>query len=114
MRSRGRRGKKSLQMSPFRGVVVGCRRARLGLSRRRSRVRVPSLPLKTSCIGIFCCQDGRERPPVPALIPHVLGKGLLCRACRPTILRCAASIPREIGSGGATIARVAASAAIAF
>jgi hypothetical protein len=31
-----------------------------GLSRRRSRVRVPSLPLKSLQIGILCCHDGRQ------------------------------------------------------
>ena len=45
----------------------------------------------------------------PALIPHVLEKALFAGAFVPSIPRCAASIPREIGSG-TTIARVAASA----
>src|SRR5439155_17373936 len=43
------------------------------LSRRRSRVRVPSLPVKYLQIGIFCCRHRRKRPPAsfhPALIPH--------------------------------------------
>jgi hypothetical protein len=34
-----------------------------GLSRRRSRVRVPSLPLKDLQSSIFRCLAGRERPP---------------------------------------------------
>jgi hypothetical protein len=35
-----------------------------GLSRRRSRVRVPSLPSNSLQIGIFCCRSRRRRPPV--------------------------------------------------
>ena len=53
--------KKCLQMTPFRGVVGVRRCARLGLSRRRSRVRVPSLPpLHVPANGHFCCLVGRE------------------------------------------------------
>ena len=39
---------------PSSPVVAARRRALEGLSRRRSRVRVPSLPLKVLQIGIFC------------------------------------------------------------
>src|SRR5439155_5048525 len=38
------RGEKRLQMSRLEGLVIRRRDGRLGLSRRRSRVRVPSLP----------------------------------------------------------------------
>jgi hypothetical protein len=47
--------------------------AKTGLSRRRSRVRGPSLPVKSLQTGMFCCLDRRNRPPVspePAQIPH--------------------------------------------
>ena len=37
--------------------------AKTGLSRRRSRLRVPSVPLKHLQIGIFCCRPWRKRPP---------------------------------------------------
>ena len=70
-----------------------------GLSRRRSRVRVPSLPLNCLQIGIFCCPARRYRPPAslhPAQIPH---------ANRPEIAagsRTAPAIPasRRTGRGG--------------
>jgi hypothetical protein len=47
--------------------------AMTGLSRRRSRVRVPSLTLKHLQIGIFCRPRRHKRPPAstdPASIPH--------------------------------------------
>jgi hypothetical protein len=40
--------------------VVNRRDLRTGLSRRRSRVRAPSLPLKFLQIGILCCHDRRQ------------------------------------------------------
>ena len=41
---------------------------RSGLSRRRSRVRVPSLPLKYLHISVFCCPTERDRPPASQIL----------------------------------------------
>ena len=74
MRSRGGlRAKSTCNWSHSEELVAGRRCARLGLSRRRSRVRVPSLPVNSLQICAFCRRVGYERPPVsfhPALIPH--------------------------------------------
>jgi hypothetical protein len=43
--------------------------AMTGLSRRRSRVRVPSLPLKVLQIFTSCCRLGAKRPPA-SFIPR--------------------------------------------
>jgi hypothetical protein len=51
-----------------------------GLSRRRSRVRAPSLPLKTSCKSpsfvAWLGANERRLPGRPALIPQQVEKGL--------------------------------------
>jgi len=57
-----------------------------GLSRRRSRVRVPSLPVKNILqIKVFCCPYGRKRPPAfyrsPAIIPHATQQRAGRRKC---------------------------------
>jgi hypothetical protein len=57
LRSRANRRRKSAcKCGRSEAFVVGRRCARLGLSRRRSRVRVPSLPsLEVPANGHFCC-----------------------------------------------------------
>src|SRR6184192_1427129 len=63
-------------MDLFGGFVAGRRCAQLGLSRRRSRVRVPSLPSKSLQIEIFCCPLRRKATAGfrnPAYIPHQRG-----------------------------------------
>jgi hypothetical protein len=50
-----------------------------GLSRRRSRVRVPSLPQKPLQIRSFCCPTGRNRPSA-SLIPHRSRAGMAARS----------------------------------
>jgi hypothetical protein len=57
------------RVPPAGGVPGNPRKAVSGLSRRRSRVRVPSLPLKYLQSGKFCCRLGRNRPPA-SLIAH--------------------------------------------
>jgi hypothetical protein len=70
-----------------------------GLSRRRSRVRVPSLPLKTSCkwawFVVKAGGDDRRLFACPAQIPHDVESGLFAGIFIPSVPLYRSSIPRE-------------------
>ena len=74
-----------------------------GLSRRRSRVRVPSLPLKTSCkLACFVAKMGvndRRLFACAAEIPHDVEKALFAGNFTTIDPAAAGSIPREIRLG---------------
>ena len=79
--------------------------AMTGLSRRRSRVRVPSLPLKNILqFGIFCCQHGRSRPPAFRAFPsssRTRRKVAVCRHFRSSADCTRGAIPRPLHSATA-------------